>query len=153
MLLTTCVEKLIPNLEEIKALNLVHYDEISTHKIHGFKLDPDYDKYAEREDRGELLYVTLRNQGKLVGYYIGFVGRALHYQGCVQAQMDIIYVEPVARGNKGGMLVGLAVKAEHRRRGVNFMTMGFKTAHAPFMKALLEELGMQPFEVHYGLWL
>jgi GNAT superfamily N-acetyltransferase len=152
-MLSIAIEPFIKNIEEIKSLNIQHYEEISEHYKHGIDLEPQYDKYEVRENNGELLYLTLRDDGKLIGYYIGFIGAALHYKSCLQAQMDIIYVEPSSRGQRGGMMLGNAIIAEHKRRGVQLMTMGFKEAHRIYMQKLLEQMGMRPFEVTYGLWL
>lgn len=151
-MLTTHVERFSDCFEEMKALNVIHYHEISEHYKHGVPLNPDYPKYFAKEANGELLYVTLRDCGQLIGYYIGFIGPALHYQDCLQAALDIIYVEPNSRGQKGGRMLGEMVKAEHCRRGVRLMTMGYKKAHEKYMRELLIDLGMHEFEVHYALW-
>jgi hypothetical protein len=55
-----------------------HYDELSLHKPF-FPLAIAFDIYFAMEARGELLVVTLRTQGALVGYFVGFVRPGLHY--------------------------------------------------------------------------
>lgn len=151
-MLSTAIEKFSDVYEEMQDVNMLHFLEVSEHYKHGIDLAPDYQKYFLKEACGELIAIILRDNGKLIGYYIGFIGTALHYKNCLQAQMDIIFVEPNSRGQKGGLLLGEYIKAEHKRRGVQLMTMGYKVVHEPYMKQLLIDMGMHPFEVHYGLW-
>lgn len=153
-MLTTHIETLMTEagLAEINQLTPTHYHEISEHYKHGIPLNPDYDKYMIKEGNGEILYIALRDAGKLVGYYIGFVHPALHYKDCLTLALDIIYVSPESRGQNGGALLLNAVKAEAVRRGVKVMTMGFKESHREHMERLLQSSGMQPFETHYCLW-
>lgn len=153
-MLTTHIEMLMTedNLSEIYKLLPDHYHEISEHYKHGVPMAPDHDKYMIKEANGEILYITLRDSGKLVGYYIGFVHPALHYKDCLTLALDIIYVSQESRGQNGGILLLNAVKAEAVRRGVKVMTMGFKESHREHMERLLIAGGMQPFETHYCLW-
>jgi len=152
-MLTTHIEHLMSNLDEINTLTPTHYYEVSEHYKHGIPLNPDYDKYIIAENNGEILYITLRDAGKLVGYYIGLLRQALHYKDCLTLALDIIYVSPESRGQKGGVLLLNAVIAEAKRRGVDVMTMGFKENHREHMERLLQAVGMERFETHYSLWL
>ena len=153
-MLTTHIETLMTDegLREITELTPTHYHEVSEHYKRDIPLNPDYHKYEIKECNGEILYITLRDAGQLVGYYIGFIGPALHYKDCLTLALDIIYVTPDSRGQKGGILLLNAVKAEAARRGVRVMTMGCKEAHREHMEQLLIAAGMQPFERHYSLW-
>lgn len=151
-MLTTHIEHLMSQLDEILKLTPTHYHEISEHYKHDIPLNPDYNKYIIKENNGEILYITLRDSGKLVGYYIGFIHAALHYQDCLTLALDIIYVSPDSRGQKGGVLLMDAVKKEAKRRGVRIITMGCKESHKIYMERLLLESGFAPFETHYSLW-
>lgn len=153
-MLTAHIEPLMTeeNLAEIFKLLPAHYHEISEHYKHGIAMAPDLDKYMIKEANGEILYIALRDAGELVGYYIGFIQPALHYKDCLTLALDVIYVSPDSRGQKGGILLLNAVKAEAVRRGVKVMTMGFKESHREHMERLLQAAGMQPFETHYSLW-
>src|SRR5690606_33901293 len=117
-MLTTTLEKFIDVYEEMKSLNLKHYHEISEHAKHGFDLKPDYQEYFKKELRGDLIYIALRSEGELIGYFIGFIGYNLHYTDCLQLMMDIIYVDPSYRGNEGGKALIEHMKAECVRRGI-----------------------------------
>lgn len=156
-LFTTHIESFVDNLPSLKFLFETHYREVSQHKRHSIALNPDYDKYRMKEAMGELLFIALRQNGRLVGYFNGFIGSALHYRDCLQLSLDLLYVLPGSRGqingHHGGTMLLHMAKAEATRRGVKLFTMGYKSARAKHMKKLLEDNGFEPFEVHYGLWL
>ena len=97
------VESLAENLEELKPLLPLHYEELALDQ-EKVPLDPQYEVYLEREARGELLFVLVRGEGKaIVGYFIGFIAPGLHYQTCLTCTMDIFYIKQGARGNQLGV--------------------------------------------------
>lgn len=140
-------------LDELKPLLPIHYEELSLHKQHDFPLDPQYWIYQARELKGELMYVTLRESGRLVGYFVGFIAPGLHYQGCLTLIMDIFYVVPECRGNNGGMVLFKEVKREAIRRGVNLWFVGNKEHSRVHATALFETMGFEKAETTYQLWL
>lgn len=156
-MLTTHIESFSSNVNELKPLFEIHYKEISAHKQHAIALEPDYVRYQLKEIAGELLFIALRREGRLVGYFSGFIGSALHYKSTLQLGLDLFYVEPSSRGKihgqNGGALLRDAAIVEAQRRGVRLFTIGYKVFRAKHMKKLLEDGGFEPFEVHYALWL
>ncbi len=149
-MLTTALEQF--NHVEIEQITPTHYAELSEHAKHGIPLNPNYPDYYRRQEAGELIYVTLRHTGTLVGYFIGFFSSGLHYRDCNTLVLDIIYVEPNARGSRGGKMIMDSVKKEWTRRKGHLWVMGVKEAHRPFMEALLFESGFEAYERHYALW-
>lgn len=149
-MLTACVEDFAPTLPEIQALIPAHYDEISEHKLHGIPLEPQYHIYLKRDAAGEVLLISLRDEGKLVGYLISFVCPGLHYQGCLTSIGDIFFVYPDQRGQRGGVMLFKAWEAECRRRGVKLMCAGIKVRHADEARRLMEV--MQFFEAEITFW-
>jgi GNAT superfamily N-acetyltransferase len=61
-----------------------------------------------------MMLVTLREDGEIVGYFIGFVAPGLHYKTCLTLTMDIFYVLPEHRGSGGGVILFKAVEKEAR---------------------------------------
>ena len=55
-------------------------------------LAPQWHVYDERDARGELHIVVLRQDGRIIGYYWGFIAPGLHYASCLTATMDIFFV-------------------------------------------------------------
>lgn len=147
-MITAHVESFTERLEELKVLLPLHYEELALNKD-VVPLDPQYDIYIKREAMGEVLFVTLREAGRMVGYFIGFVAPGLHYRTCLTCTMDIFYVHPDVRGRMGGVRLFRAVKAELKRRGVQRWFVGSKT-HADASR-LFEALGFQKVETYYSM--
>lgn len=148
-MITYQAESLTQRLDEMKPLFPGHYQELALNKDK-VPLDPQYDIYLRRDAMGEVLFLTVRKLGELIGYFVGFVAPGLHYRTCLTLTMDIFYVVPEHRGRIG---IGLfrAVEKEAKRRGVQRMFVGSKChKEASF---LFERLGYEKVEVFYSTWL
>lgn len=149
-MLTAQVENLTENLEGLKAFFPMHWEELALNQKQ-VPLDPNYDTYLAKDAAGEMLLVTLRKEGEIVGYFVGFVGPALHYQTCFTLTMDIFYVLPEHRGSGGGFVLLKEVEREAKRRGVQRMFVGSK-CHKD-ASWLFEKLGYDEVERFYCLWM
>ena len=80
-------------LDECEPMLADHYEEVAmyTDKI---DLDPDYTRYEQAEEADLLRIFTLKDDGKIVGYNIFFVGAGLHYSSTKYALNDIVYIDP-----------------------------------------------------------
>ena len=153
MLLFAQVERLASGLKELKRLLPAHYAELSEHRARGYDLDPDYNTYLALEASGQLIYVTLRSEnGILLGYFVGFLTRDLHYR-VLSLKMDIVYVVEAARGHRGGKELLRTVMHEAKKRGAELVLMNFKESHRAHMEALLRECEFKPFESIWAKWL
>ena len=149
-MITAQQERLKDHLEEIKVLLPYHYKELALNQEH-VPLDPQYNVYLEREEKGELLFTVLREDGQMVGYFIGFIAPGLHYQTCLTCTMDIFYIQQDKRGKGGAIVLFTEVERELRRRGVQRWFMGSKLhKDASF---LFEKIGATPVETYYSKWL
>lgn len=148
-MITAQVESLTDRLAEMKPLFPLHWEELALNKDK-VPLDPQYDLYLARDARGEVLFVTLRELGELVGYFVGFVAPGLHYRTCLTCTMDIFYVRPDRRG-RCGIKLFRAVEMEAKRRGVQRWFVGSK-CHAD-ASWLFEKLGFEKVEVYYSKWI
>lgn len=149
-MLTAQPEPFAPFLKEVQPLLPRHYDELALNQDK-VPLAPQYHVYLDRDSRGEVLTVTLRESGVLVGYFIGFVMPGLHYSTCLTLILDIFWLAPEHRGKMGGVKLFKAVEKEAKRRGVQRMFVGSKV-HKDASK-LFEALGYDKCEVHYTAWL
>lgn len=148
-MITAQVESLTERLEEMKPLFPLHWKELALNKDK-VPLDPQYDLYLARDANGEVLFVTIRELGALVGYFVGFVAPGLHYRTCLTCTMDIFYVHPEKRG-RCGIKLFRAVEAEAKRRGVQRWFVGSK-CHAD-ASWLFEKLGFEKVEIYYAKWI
>lgn len=149
-MITCHVESFEERLEELQALLPLHYAELALNQDK-VPLSPRYNVYIEHERNGGLIFVTLRDAGELVGYFIGFIGPGLHYSTCLTCNMDIFYVRKDLRTGTAGVRMFRFVESELRRRGVQRWFMGSKI-HAD-ASALFKRIGAAPVETYYSKWL
>jgi len=149
-MITYHVESFEERLCELKRLLPLHYEELALNKDK-VPLSPQYDVYIQRERNGELLFVTARDAGELVGYFIGFIAPGLHYSTCLTCIMDIFYIAPGHRGSNAGWELFQFVRKENKRRGVQRWFMGAKVHFD--CSFLFEKLGAELVEKTYSLML
>lgn len=114
-------------------------------------LAPRLDAYCAMERRDELLLVVLRDDERLAGYWINFVGPGLHYASTAQAKMDIWYLLPEYRKGAAALILGRGVERALRSRGISLWTLGEKL-HRPAGR-LYAALGAKPIEQYWAKWL
>ncbi len=149
-MLSICAERFSDALDELKPVLPEHYLELALNQDK-VPLDPQYDVYLERENRGEMLFVVMRDAGQIVGYFIGFVAPGLHYKTCLTLTMDIFFLRQSHRGNGAGYHLFRFVENEARMRGVQRMFVGSKMhKDASF---LFEKLGYAECEKYYTHWM
>lgn len=151
-MISACVESLTEHLGELKAFFDEHYEELSEHKGR-HPLAPKYEEYLRRDAEGQVLFVALREDGALQGYFVGFVTWGLHYSTCLTLSPDIFYTLPKHRRGfpKGAIKMFREAEREARRRGVSLWTVGEKFKHQ--CGALFKFLGFEPFEIVHAKWL
>lgn len=150
-LITAQVERLANGgLDEIRPLLPAHHEALGLFKP-WMPLDPQYEAYLRRELTGELVYVTLRVDGKLAGYWISMVAPGFHYQSTLTATMDILWIQPEWRNRGASKLLHDTMEGELRRRGVKLWWAGSKS-HAS-IAPWLESLGFEEAEVYLCKWI
>ncbi|MDM1720530.1 GNAT family N-acetyltransferase [Acinetobacter towneri] len=149
-MITAHIESFEENLEYLKPLLPIHYKELALNQDK-VPLSPQFDKYVATEKQGGLIFVTLRNAGQMVGYFIGFIAPGLHYSTCLTCQMDIFYVLPEHRGSGAGFQLFKFVEQQLKKRGVQRMFVGSKMHKDASW--LFEKLNYTPVETYYSAWL
>jgi GNAT superfamily N-acetyltransferase len=144
------VERFQDELENLKPLLPEHYRELALDQDK-VPLDPQFDIYIERENRGELLFIVARQAGQMVGYFIGFIAPGMHYKTCLTLTMDIFYIHPSVRGGGAGYQLFKTVETEARHRGVNRMFVGSKLHKDASW--LFDKLGYIEIERYYSFWI
>lgn len=151
-MITAQVESLTENLEALKVMFPRHWEDLALNKDK-VPLDPQYDIYLARDAAGEVLFVTLRKDGAIIGYFVSFVAPGLHYKTCLTCICDIFYIHPDYRDGSPGPAIKLfrAVEREAKRRGVQRWFVGSKV-HSDASR-LFEYLGFERCEAFYTKWL
>lgn len=149
-MITCMLESFEERLPELLPILPLHYEELALNKDK-VPLDPQYPIYIERERRGELMFMVVRDAGELIGYFIGFVAPGLHYQTCLTMIGDIFYLHPLHRGNATGKKLFKAVEQACRDRGVQRMFAGTKL-HLD-ASWLFASLDWDPCEITHTKWI
>lgn len=149
-MITCAVESFPAFLEEVKQLLPIHWKELALNQDQ-VALDPDYEAYLKLDAQGQILLVAVRKSGQLIGYFIGFVKRHIHYRSWLTCGMDIFYVLPEHRGSNIGVRLFKTVEAECKRRGIQSLIVGSKLHKDASW--LFEHLGYTEVERYYQLWV
>ena len=149
-MITYAIESFEDNLPEFEPLLHDHYRELALNQDK-VPLDPQYNVYFEREMCGQLIFVVAREEGVIIGYFIGFIMPGLHYQTSLTCTMDIFYIRKDKRDGRAGVKLFKFVETELRRRGVQRWLVGSKL-HAD-ASSLFKYLKFDPIETYYSKWL
>ena len=128
----------------------LHYEELALNRDK-VPLSPQYDEYLRRDAFGMVVTITLRKDGQLVGYWIGFKAPGLHYSTCLTLHMDIFFVHPDYRDGSAGIKLFKAMEKEAKRQGVQRLFVGSKV-HKDASR-LFEALEYTKVERTYSAWL
>ncbi|ACI52313.1 GCN5-related N-acetyltransferase [Gluconacetobacter diazotrophicus PA1 5] len=144
-------------LPELQALWEGHWREVGRDHD-AMPLSPDLAKYAAIDAQDCLHVVTMRCDGRLVGYVVAIIQTHLHYQTVLHAVLDLYYVVPEARRWMAGPALLRAAERTLAARGVRRVVAGTKLHHAPDGRpldngAILRRLGWAPFETLYERWI
>jgi GNAT superfamily N-acetyltransferase len=122
---------------EAAPLWIEHYKEVAVHQD-TIPLAVDYDQYEAQDQAGALLVIVARNEGKIVGYWLGFLRPHFHYKTSFTAYTDIYYLDPSLRYGGIGARMMQFVEAELKRRGVQkvFTATKVHLDHSPLFEAL-----------------
>jgi hypothetical protein len=86
-----------------------------------FQIEPDTAAYQGLSDQGKLVVVTIRDDGNLKGYVIGFTYYSLHHRKILCGIGDSIYIEPDYRTHTWA----LAKRFEKEMEGLGVKILGW----------------------------
>jgi GNAT superfamily N-acetyltransferase len=144
-------EALADCLDEMKAFLLqAHWEELALDKDK-VPLDPNYDEYLKLDELKRLIVITVRDRGTMIGYFLGFVGPALHYKSCFECAMDIFYIKPEYRKQGVGKGLFNYVEFTLKKMGVQRWIVGSKLHKDSAF--LFEQLNFKPIEMYYSKYI
>jgi GNAT superfamily N-acetyltransferase len=149
-MITFANESFEKTLPEFEPLLHTHYEELALNQDK-VPLSPQYSVYFDRERMGQLLFITAREDGTIIGYFIGFISPGLHYSTCLTCQMDIFYIKKEYRNGRAGIKLFQFIEKELKRRGVQRWFVGSKL-HAD-ASSLFKYLKFSPVETFYTKWI
>lgn len=105
---------------DAQVLLRLHWDEIALDKD-TIPMAPAAEQYKLLESVGQLLVVTMRIEGELVGYHASFIRPHLHYATTLMAFTDLFYIHPNHRKGRNAWNLFRTVEHELVQRGVKRM--------------------------------
>lgn len=128
---------------EIADLAPEHFDEVSDYVHVG--LDVDWDRFAELDAGGFIKVLSVRDDGKLVGYVIFLVSKGLHYKNTLIALDDAFFLARPYRKAWNGIRMFQCAEKMLRFHGVQLVRYHEKIK-VPCGK-VFEYLGYKPQEI------
>jgi GNAT superfamily N-acetyltransferase len=129
---------------EAAPLMKMHWEEIAKNKalLH---LNPDEEFYAGF--RKNVLIVTARLNGELVGYFVWFIIKHPHYKHVLTAEEDIHFLHPDHRKGMTGYMLMRAARDFAITVGAQLLAVREKIGHEH--PAILERLGFKATDIVY----
>jgi GNAT superfamily N-acetyltransferase len=131
---------------DIEPLIELHWREIALDH-NSIKLNPDWDEYDRMDKAGMLHLVSVRNDGAMVGYFIGIVRPHLHYKDSLTSFCDVVFIKPEYRQGMVGVKLFKEVTKSLKERGIQKVYLNTK-AHHDF-GVVLERLDYRKTETIY----
>lgn len=126
-------------LDEAFSLNHAHWKEIAHYQ--DIILNPDRETYLKLETLGLLRLFTSRIEEKLVGYAVFFVKANIHYKDSIQANQDILYLDPSLRKAMNGYRFIQFCDEQLKAEGIQVVYQHIKAAHN--FGPMLERIGYE----------
>ena len=112
-------------VDELKPFSKIHWDELGLTKD-DVQLDMDWDRFIKMEREGKLHTITVRDDGKLLGYHISFIGTHPHYKSTNHAVVDLYYLHKEHRLGRTGIRLFKYAEASLKKLGVVKISSGCK---------------------------
>ena len=135
-------ENYVEVYDEASPLMDLHWQEIAKNK-QLLKLNPDREFYDNVKDN--VLLVTARMDGKLIGYFVWFVFKHHHYADVLTAEEDIHFLLPDYRKGMTGYLLMKNARDAAIAAGAKFLVMREKIGKEH--PAILKRLGFKPTDI------
>lgn len=108
-------------LPEVAPLIKEHWEELT--KYRDIPLNPNFEQYIQLQNANSLLFVTVRDKGKVIGYCSHFIYYHMHSKDHVCAIHDLIFI---SKQYRNGFIARKLIRASEeilRHIGVSFMTL------------------------------
>jgi len=131
---------------EVKPLLDAYYDALIVE--HDLPFEPDYAAYVDAQERGHMVCISCRDDGKLVGLTCFFIQPYLYSHRYLIATEDLFYIDPEYRKGWAGIRMLKEAEKVLKSRGVGIINVVCK-AHQD-KTPLYERLGYGYTEKHFS---
>jgi len=137
--------------EDVATLIHKHWEEVAWYKDK-MELDPIWEQYQKMSDAGVLQSFIVRDEAEaIIGYALFFVVPALHYQGHLAAENDIMYIVPEHRSANLGFELLNYCRVALQSIGVSVMALKMKSDNT--FHSLMHQAGFDLMEYNYTKWI
>ena len=144
------VEKLVKILPEVTELIREHWKEIA-HNQEDIKLNPDWGRYLELDQQNIIKCITVRKEGKLIGYNFFLVMPHLHYRDHLFAVNDVLFLKKEYR--EGLVGVRLIKKGEEVLSLLGVSKMYISGKVDTLLVKLLPKIGYKKEEENFSKYI
>jgi len=150
-MVTYTVESFIAAQPELEQIIPLHWAEIARDRENPkFQLKPDWAMYHNLEHAGMLFMLVVRMDGKMIGYYLGFIRKQLHYMDSLALITDIYFVLPEYRKGRIGVQLFKEAEKAAKARGVDKVYLGCKCSEELDRTKIFERLGYSKIEYTFA---
>jgi L-amino acid N-acyltransferase YncA len=140
-MITIQVENVAQCWDEIYPLTELHWTGTKTYRRHE-PFNPDKARYLQYNDMGYFHLITVRDAGRLVGYFGLYVTTSMHSQ-LRMATEDTFFIHPDYRHGRLALRVLKYVQSYCALLGVHELLFSCETDNTTGIVGLLEHLGFQ----------
>ena len=140
-------------LREFVPVLQVHYQETATYPKQ-LPIEPNFDQLCQMDEMGMLLTLTVRHEGKLVGYLLATVGAHLNFVMTQFSTAYMYYLAPEYRRGWNGVRMFRIWISAMRKRGIRVLqvaeTIKVRGRHGRHVGILMRYLGFKCVERSYS---
>lgn len=149
MTITYQIESWTDYYRDCQELWIEHYNEIARDKDK-MPMSPDIEAFKFLESRGQLQILTVRQDGKMIGYQLTIIRNHLHYAVLCGFEDSYFLKKDCRKGMAGVRMIKEAIKHMQIRgvKKVFFLTKAFLNRGKIF-----EYLGFTQSDIMYAKWI
>lgn len=129
-------------------LHQAHFDEVACDQD-AIPLAKNHLEYLRLADTGQLHVMTVRADGRIVGYIWGIIRPGLHNATSLMCYTDLYFLLPEFRKGRTGIDMFVAYEKTLRARGVKKVYTGTKIHNGLDRSKIFARLGWTQQEVLY----
>ncbi len=138
------------NIRAFLALSPEHHKEAWQYSDR-LELDVQIDTYVHLERQGNLVFVAVKDDGALVGYYMGALNYCLHHKTHAICTTAFFYIDKQHRKGWTSVKLFSAVEALLRSKGIKQWDISYTTKK--HLGSLMKRIGAEEQEIVCRKWL
>lgn len=131
-------------ISELEPIFKSHYDELITEKERS-PYGPNYRSFIASENQGSLLFISIRDGAKMIGYMINLIAPSFEYKGILTCVSSFTYILPDYRKKSAGWQAMNYLEEKLKELGVQEWLAGYRVNFD--LLGFYEDFGFHKHEV------